>query len=299
MGKIAHSSVPRKKALRPLIVNWVPRVPISRRPKPTDRPPDASPSIVAVRRWSAGWNSSQRGASAPSRDLLGEVPPCSVQETGRRRRAPARGLPWRGNRELSTPSPRPAGRVADPPLDRHRPSGDVREDLEVGHPDRRGRRQLDPPGDPVPVPLGVVADAVRVDADVDHQVVINADRQPVPAGNDGRAQVVLVGRGQAVPLADRPLVEPDSGLDVGPLEGEDQPTASPGRRDLDVALIPRRADVVLHRLEPERHLELPGSRYFAYSGAVNHDRSTIWPVQRRARPRPRRRTPAPASSRGA
>ena len=34
------------------------------------------------------------------------------------------------------------------------------------------------------------------------------------------------------------------------------PAASPGRRDLDLALVPRGADVVLHRLEPERDLDV-------------------------------------------
>ena len=103
--------------------------------------------------------------------------------------------------------------------------------LKIGDPDRRRRDQGEPAGDPVPVSLGVVGHAVRVDADVHDQTVIDADRQQMFARGDVRAKLVLVGRRQAVARAQRAAVEPGAGLDVGPLQGEDQAAALPIGRE--------------------------------------------------------------------
>ena len=115
-GKIAHSSVPRKKALRPFTTNCVPCVPISRRPKRTVRVSRASPaSSVAVSRWSTGENSSQRGAEAPSGTSTSNVPPEASHETSDAFGATAAPSPAETS---SRNVPRPAAPVAFPILPR-------------------------------------------------------------------------------------------------------------------------------------------------------------------------------------
>jgi hypothetical protein len=122
--------------------------------------------------------------------------------------------------------------------------------LKLGDPDGRRRGQGEPAGDPVPVSLGVVGHAVRVDADVHDQTVIAPDRQQMFAMGDVRAELVLVGRRQAVARAKRAAVEPGAGLDMGAFQGEDQAAALPIGRIFHLALIPGSADVVPLGLQP-------------------------------------------------
>ena len=117
--------------------------------------------------------------------------------------------------------------------------GDVGEHLQVLDPHRRPGLERHPPDDAVPVALRVVADAVRVHADVDDERVVHADREHVHAGREA-AEVVLVRRREAVVAADDLAVHRDERLPVRPLEREDRPPPGPVPRDLDVGLVPGR-----------------------------------------------------------
>ena len=142
----------------------------------------------------------------------------------------------------------------------------------------RRRAQFDPPDDAVPVALRVVADAVRVLAHVHHHAVVHADGQRVLAGRE-LAEVVFVRRGQGVVRADELAVHPDARLPVRPFEEQHHALALPVRREsrCRADTTPRRRSIspAAARTAPSR---CPAARYFAYSGAVNHDLSTMPPV---------------------
>ncbi len=124
------------------------------------------------------------------------------------------------------------------------------------------RLQRDAPDDAVPVALGVVAHAVRVESNVHEHPVIHADGEQVPAGFCDFRQVIAVWCGQADMVAQRAVVEPGGCGPVAPFEREDDPLTFPGRRDPDLALIPGGSNVIEIGLQPERDLDVPGLAVF-------------------------------------
>ena len=145
--------------------------------------------------------------------------------------------------------------VADADLDVRRFALDIGEDLRVVDPHRAGRRQFDPADDAVPCAALGVRDAVTVEA-VGRllHAVVDANGQPVLARRED-TQVAIVRRHQRAVGTHLLVVDVDRRHPARALQRQAHPFVAPCRGDVDVALIPRDAEVMLHRLRQVRHFD--------------------------------------------
>ena len=130
----------------------------------------------------------------------------------------------------------------------------------------------------------MVGNAVRHRPDVDQQPIVHADGEPMFPRLQLHAEIIDMGRAQAVIGPDKAVVNPDAGLPVRAFEGQDDSLALPPRRKVHVALIPSRADVMLFRLEKERDLDMTRLAVFAILRCalpmVDSDIPRPWRVRR-------------------
>jgi hypothetical protein len=130
----------------------------------------------------------------------------------------------------------------------------------------------------------MVRDAVRVDPNIHDQAVINPDRQPAPARDDGCSQVVFVGCREAVARAKLPVVEAGPGFDMGAFQGQHQASSLPCGGNVELALVPRSTSVIALGLQPERHFQVawPAIRLILGRGEPRpiHDLAGPWGVHR-------------------
>ncbi len=151
-----------------------------------------------------------------------------------------------------------AGQVADDDADLRRLLRQVRKDLGVVDPYRRRRRQFDAADNAVPRRAFAVGDRVAVEAvGRGEHAVVDADRQPVPAGAEP-AQVDIVRRDQRPVRTDRCAVDIDIGLPARAFQLQRNALAGPGGGDVDVALVPGDAQIMAHRLRQVGHLDVAG-----------------------------------------
>ena len=173
--------------------------------------------------------------------------------------AGASGLPRHGHRpgaQGQGPVSRPAGGVAQAHPHMGRLARHVRKDLDIGDPNRAGRGHLQPSDQAVPVSLRVIADAMRPIAHCHPHPVVDPRREGVSARRQGHAEFVSVGRREAVVGAYLAPIHPQARFPVRPLQGDEYAPPRPGGRDVKVALIPRRADIMFLGLEAKRHLDV-------------------------------------------
>lgn len=159
-----------------------------------------------------------------------------------------------------------SGEVADPGDNADRFPSDVGKSLEVLQPNGRRGAQLDPSNDAVPrlaqgigdgVGVGHVAlVAIRV---ADDHPVVEADRQSMVSGIN-HPESELMRSGQAPGGAGFAIIEPHARFPAGAFEEELNPPTFPVRRNLEVALIPRRTQVVPFRLGKEGDFDRAGLR---------------------------------------
>ena len=149
-----------------------------------------------------------------------------------------------------------AAGIADPHLHQHGLAGHVRIDLRLLDPDRAGRQQFKASDHAVPVPLRVIGDAVRPGSNVHDHAVVHPDCQRVLARLEPRAEVIAVRRRETRVSADLPAVQPDACFPMGALQPQHHALAVPGRRNVHHPLIPGCPDIMLLRLQEERHLDV-------------------------------------------
>lgn len=80
--------------------------------------------------------------------------------------------------------------------------------------------------DAIPVALGVIADAVRIFADVHDPAVIDSNAEVVLAGSE-HSQIVLVWRGEGIICADNSASDPNARFPMRALECQNDPLAPP------------------------------------------------------------------------
>ncbi|MPN37060.1 hypothetical protein SDC9_184576 [bioreactor metagenome] len=106
--------------------------------------------------------------------------------------------------------------IADLSFDLNRPGRYLRIGDKCIHPYERRRCQFDTSDDPIPIPLGVVADTVRILSNINHQTIVHPDREHMATRGDA-TQIVDVRSCQGVVCSDESSIEPHAGFPMRPL----------------------------------------------------------------------------------